>query len=932
MVDKYNQNLMSSDILDDDEWTRWSTEIALAKREQEKWYKRSKEILNFYTNYKLNINGTDAASSSVYESSDDVDFNCLWMVQQTVAEAIYGRTPKPIIKPKIQSTNDDKADNIRDIACNILSKVIKFFINDPDNKFDDEMRAARDDFMLLAKGQAWVQYTPINTTNTVVLGEGEEVPNDVEVKERKVKDKKTKKIKIERYYEDEYLDTERVDVTYINWKNFLQSPAERQTQVRWNAKRVYLTKDEFKKAFPHIDINKVAITLSRGDDSTALSSTDTAEDDAAKAMENRILGRIEVWEIWDKPSKSQIFYSPNYKEDILQKNEMPVEFNKLAPCPYPMMGTHTNDSIVPVSNYNILSYTINEVDTLTQRIEAITSGIKVILLYDSTIVELKDVFNQLDASVIGLENWKRFKENGGFEGCMQAFPINDYINALEALTTKRDQVLQDFYTLQGFTSIMRGEAVANESASAQQARARFSDLRLSSTQKEMQRFVRDVISLMSEVICNKFEKDTILTIAGYKEPKQPQIPMPIQTGLPMGEPLPQGGMSPIPPQGIPQNQPPVPQQQGVQQPMPPQPNPEMEKYQKDLEEWDNANEAVDLLRNRLMKEININIETDSTLAINGDAEKQDRVEFVNTVINALNSMVSIAGSNPEFVPIATEAIQFLVDVFPSSESMGSEINKALKEYQEKVLLQSQQPQQPNPMLLEVQMKQQIEQARLQLEQMKVQGEAQQASQDAQMKFQIKQFEVTNEARNREVEMQMNQQKIQSDFQLAIAKLQSEIQLMREKYQLEAQLQGVKLEQDKQLQLNKTDVDAQVKLYSAQAKQQAEMAAKQMAYETANEAQMQNAIIKAQVEDEKARLKTEADMNRDIVTTSMKNENDLTIARMNAETDYKKSVTDNVIKNFVPNIQETGELTGVGNEKSETPLENKTVDGIVVDVE
>ena len=48
-------------------------------------------------------------------------------------------------------------------------------------------------------------------------------------------------------------------------------------------------------------------------------------------MENRILGRIEVWEIWDKPSKSQIFYSPNYKEDILQiKTDLSLALKKIS--------------------------------------------------------------------------------------------------------------------------------------------------------------------------------------------------------------------------------------------------------------------------------------------------------------------------------------------------------------------------------------------------------------------------------------------------------------------------------------------------------------------------------------------------------------------------------------------------------------------------
>lgn len=134
--------------------------------------------------------------------------------------------------------------------------------------------------------------------------------------------------------------------------------------------------------------------------------------------------------------------------------------------------------------------------------------------------------------------------------------------------------------------------------------------------------------------------------------------------------------------------------------MPPPPmmlNPAFTQWMQLKQAWEHETQsrqqkfaaACDLLRQDAAKSYKIDIEADSTVAADEEAEKAARIEFLRAIVPFMEVMVPQMQQNPAIAPLAAEMIKFAFRAFPSSRQLEDALESALDRMQ-------QMPPQPAP--------------------------------------------------------------------------------------------------------------------------------------------------------------------------------------------------------------------------------------------
>jgi hypothetical protein len=241
------------------------------------------------------------------------------------------------------------------------------------------------------------------------------------------------------------------------------------------------------------------------------------------------------------------------------------------------------------------------------------------------------------------------------------------INTLTQMYAARDKIKQDIYEITGISDIVRGATNAQETATAQQIKGKFATLRLDNRQKEVARFSRDAVRIMIEIIAEHFSLDTLKQISGVRllSAQEKQMAMMSQ----------QPGLDGQPPQPLPEN------------------------IQKLLKKptWE---EIEATLRDNGARCFRIDIETDSTIKADQDAEKQSRIEFLTAAGGFIQQASQI--QVPELQPLLMEMLKFGVGGFKAGRELETEFKVAVDAIKER----ADAPPQPSQAELDMQAEQQ----------------------------------------------------------------------------------------------------------------------------------------------------------------------------------------------------------------------------------
>jgi len=168
-------------------------------------------------------------------------------------------------------------------------------------------------------------------------------------------------------------------------------------------------------------------------------------------------------------------------------------------------------------------------------------------------------------------------------------------------------------------------------------------------------------------------------------------------------------------------------------------------------------QALALLKDEPAKNFRIEVTSDSMIYQDEQQEKQDRIEFLSAVSSFMQTALPTAMQAPELTPLLMEMLKFGVTAFKAGKGMEGIIDETADKFREQAKQMEGQPKPPS-------IEQQKLQGQMQLEQAKMQANAQQAQQAAQFEQQKIQMQMELEKAKQEYQAQENQLKFQLEDQ------------------------------------------------------------------------------------------------------------------------------------------------------------------------
>ena len=621
----------------------WLAQDKLAEKELNEWWRRGRKVLRRYRD--------ERASQQLKTGAR---FNVLWANIEVLKPVLYARTPKPDIAPRWIDTQE----SVVRLAALILERSLSYICDRHD--IDSVIGDAVKDRLLPGAGFARIRYEP-------TFGDEAEDPDNAGQIYRPV-------------------TSEVVRWSYEYWEDVAWSPARRWEELTWLRFRAYMTRDELVTRFG----SKIGKAV-------PLDYTPKGMDKEDKELPPDLFKKATVLEFWDKTEKKVCWIAKEYSEGPLDEQDDPLKLDGFWPCPKPLLATTTTDKLVPVPDFAQYQDQADALDIIAARIEKLTWALKVAGVYAAS---EKASLGQLlqegtDNLLIPVEDWAVFAQTkGGLEGSILWLPIKTIVEVLEKLYESFDKQKELLYEISGLADIMRGASEAEETLGAQRIKAQFGTIRTQQSQKDVGRFARDLFRLAGQVVSRHLDTQTISEITGLPElpqpVQQPQPPAPMvpmgmgagpATGVPPGQPAPQGA----PPAPAPAQ--PAPGAMHGAPALPSAPVDPMAKYQQDLQAYQayqaelqrrtaEFEAACALLKQDMLRTFRLDIEADSTISPDEQAEKESRVEFVTALGTLLKEAVPFIQQAPQAGgALIAETLKFVAHGFRAGRPLEETIDK-----------------------------------------------------------------------------------------------------------------------------------------------------------------------------------------------------------------------------------------------------------------
>ncbi len=604
--------------------TRWQQEIARYEKWAGDWHRRARKILKLYARQNQ-------------DTGVKRKFAMLWANTEVLKPSVLAQAPVPQVSRRYK----DK-DKTGRIAAELLERACAY--SQEKSAFADVLFQVRDDLLLPGRGTAWIR-----------------VETDEDSTQSLIHD-------------------------YVQWKDFMHSPARYWKEVTWVGKWSYLTKDQIEQRWD----KKLARELQY--DHKALSESQyAAENDTTRG----VVAKAAIAEIWDKTTRKVYFISRAHPVP-LEVSEPFLTLQDYWPTPKPAFATLTNESLIPTPDYTYYRDQAEEIDDLTARIASLTDSLKVVGFYpggaDNDVQQAleKALKPGTENQMIPVNSWAAFAEKGG-QSIIVFLPIKEVAETVKACIELRAQLIQDVYQISGISDVLRGATDPDETATAQSLKAQWGSVRIRDRQKMMANFARDCTRIGCEIMAENFDFGTLRQMANMmpqpQQEAQPQQPIPAPSTADPSQDMGMAQPSPAGPEGM--------DNAGAM----PAPSPESPT------EWDESlmPEVEALLKNDKLRSFRIDIETDSTIQPDEDADKQRRVEFIEAVSSFVSQAMPIAQAQPALLPVMGEMLQFLVRGFRAGRNMEDAIERSMEQLGQ----QAQQPPPPDP-------RAEAEQAKLQM--------------------------------------------------------------------------------------------------------------------------------------------------------------------------------------------------------------------------
>lgn len=392
----------------------------------------------------------------------DNSYDTFWASMEVLKPAIYARTPRVIAKPRFSdATPADK------IAAEMIERVVNSEFER--GNIDLHLKEVRDDLALLNRGVLRVSY------------------------EAKDGDK-------------------RVCVDHVDRHDYRHDPVRYWRELGWEAFCAWMTEPEMRERFSKAsgEAYRAAAFVSR-----------SPNDDEGNRDE---VMKAPVWEVWSK-TDGKVYWVTEGVDVLLDESEPFIATTDFFSSPRPAYGTVKRRTLVPIPDYRRYEKHLDQINVCTDKIYTLLERVRVVGLLPAG----GDVGNALETAIAESTTAMFIPVPGaallanGSGNFIQFLPIAEIAQAIQGLIEARNQLFADFDRLSGISDIMRGETEAQETLGAQRLKSQYGSVRVRDKVDEIVRVARDTARIAVEIICDNFDRDTLLEVSQMDIPSRKDV-------------------------------------------------------------------------------------------------------------------------------------------------------------------------------------------------------------------------------------------------------------------------------------------------------------------------------------------------------------------------------------------------------------------------
>lgn len=517
-----------------------------------------------------------------------------------------------------------------------------------------------------------------------------------------------------RYQRDE--SGERVVYDHIDRADFVHQPVRKWSEVSWVARRTFKSREEMRKRFEQ----------DSGDAWLKAQYAEIKDEGSGDCFDDE--KKAEVWEIWHK-GKGVVVWVTKGVEDVLDIREPFLTLDGFFPCPRPAYGTVERRTLRPVPDFLYYRDQIEEINELTARISALSEALRLKGFYAAgnedvgTAVETAMKQNDNNALLIPVPSVAALG-GPGMSDAIVWMPVEQVASTVTSLVMLRRQVIEDVYQVTGLSDIMRGATDPNETLGAQQLKSQYGSVRIRDRQNELVRLARDVCRIAGEIVAENFDPETLLAMSQYDElPTAQDIQSQIAQ---IDQQIASASMNPA-----------MVEQARANPQMAQQMLSQANEQKQTLANTITIDAVVQFLRDQRMRPFALDIETDSTIQPDENAQKQRVTEFMTALGSTLAQLSPMVQAQPQSAEFAGEVLKFAVAPFRA----GRSLDQAIDSFVDQMKQMASQPK-PDPMAEKAKAEAEARQSELQMKQQDMQATQAIAGQKAELEMQKMQAEIS----------------------------------------------------------------------------------------------------------------------------------------------------------------------------------------------
>ncbi|MGE3875496.1 MAG: hypothetical protein AB7F74_21290 [Parvibaculaceae bacterium] len=441
-------------------------------------------------------------------------------------------------------------------------------------------------------------------------------------------------------------------IDHLDRADFLHEPARQWAEVGWVAKRAWLARNQVRERFG--DEAAEAVKLRKPGDSKG-------EPQVSDYKGER---KAEIWEIWSKTRGLVVWVSPGV-EDVLDVKEPFLKLDRFFPCPKPVYATVERRSLIPVPDFYYYRDQLEEVNELTARISALSEALRLCGFYPGGAGDLVEAIETAlkstsnSARVIPVAN---FQNLGGasLRDSIVWLPVAEVANTITSLVALRRQLIEDVYQISGISDIMRGSTDPQETLGAQELKSQYGSIRIRGRQSALVRFARDLARISAEIMAENYTIEQFAAMTQLDLPTEAQLAERVKT---LGEAALEYLETP---EGLKLQQDPEALARVRQQ---------MDAQIQGVQATVTMEKVVGLLREQRIRPFVLEIETDSTIRPDENAEKERRTEFLGALGGTMRQILPLVAQQPAAAGFASEILKFAVAPFRASRALEGSIEQ-----------------------------------------------------------------------------------------------------------------------------------------------------------------------------------------------------------------------------------------------------------------